>query len=251
MNTSQTPEQLLARVQRALARARMWNAKSWKIARGTYRVKSATEKGKGYDVTVRSYGVFYGICFERLCCTCEAGLKGLPCRHGAKVALRLEREHKAQVGGRKRAPITLVFQAAPRARVIETIGDELSFDEPVPELTPTLDTEPEPRSISWWQMAGQSSMAAWHITGDYIVDERGKKRVVAACGATWPADRINTKHETPAGTRCQRCADIAVFGLNRQEALGYGSTGRGSSLYDARALALMGTRFHTKKGAET
>jgi hypothetical protein len=136
MNTSQTPEQHLARVQRALGRARMWNAKSWKIARGTYRVKSATEKGKGYDVTVRSYGVSYGICFERLCCTCEAGLKEQPCRHGAKVALRLEREHKAQVGGRKRAPrVTFTYSVEPQRPVtVETTGDELFAPEP-PEVS--------------------------------------------------------------------------------------------------------------------
>lgn len=132
MTNQALAEQYLARVQRALARARMWNAKSWRMGPGTYRVASATEVGKAYDVTVRSYGVNYGICFERLCCQCEAGLKKQPCRHGAKVALRLEREGKARAGGRKRAPrrpvlveSTAVMYEPQRPVTVETVGDEL------------------------------------------------------------------------------------------------------------------------------
>lgn len=126
-----TPDEYLMRVQRALARARMWNAKSWKMGRGWYRVKSATETGSHYEVTIHSHGVGYGVTPHHLCCNCAAGVSGQPCRHGAKVALRLEREGKE--GGRKRAPTRVVFEYTVRS--VTTEGVDLFAPEPERKVT--------------------------------------------------------------------------------------------------------------------
>lgn len=118
------------RVERALARARSKNyrARTWRVGRDHWRVASQSTKGLTYDVTVWSYGYCYGVHPAHLACNCAASG---PCKHGAKVALRLEREGKE--GGRKRAPRRVVFEYTVRS--VTTEGVDLFAPEPERKVT--------------------------------------------------------------------------------------------------------------------
>jgi hypothetical protein len=134
-----TPESILRSIQRALGRARSseYRARTWQMGRNHWRVASQTVKGKSYDVTVYRYGYCYGVHPAYLNCSCKSWG---PCKHAAKVALRLAREARAGAGGRKRAPRVVVTYTA-RPRVVATVGGEL-FDEAVeaaPRVRVTLE----------------------------------------------------------------------------------------------------------------
>lgn len=124
-----TADDILRRVQSALtrARSRSYKARTWQMGRNHWRVASQTERGKSYDVTVWYAGYCYGVHPARLACNCQS--TG-PCKHAAKVALRLQRE---SAGGRKRAPrVTVKYTARPR--VVESKGGEL-FEEATATVT--------------------------------------------------------------------------------------------------------------------
>jgi hypothetical protein len=71
------------RIDNALARAKQLGHNAIRVGDNHYRVYSASEPGVKYDIWVTSSG---------LACNCKAGHYGKPCKHAAKVAIRLQRE---------------------------------------------------------------------------------------------------------------------------------------------------------------
>ena len=71
------------RVQNALDRARDLNHYARKVSANHYRVYSASNDSSQYDVFVTG---------SDLRCNCKAGQYLKPCKHVARVALRLNRE---------------------------------------------------------------------------------------------------------------------------------------------------------------
>lgn len=71
------------RVLNALDRARNLHHYARLVGPNHYRVYSENESGTSYDVLVTASG---------LRCNCKAGHYAKPCKHAAKVGLRLQRE---------------------------------------------------------------------------------------------------------------------------------------------------------------
>lgn len=70
------------RLLRAIDRAHALRHYARKVSDSLYRVYSESEPGQQYEIRVTPYG---------LKCNCKAGYYGKPCKHAARVALRLAR----------------------------------------------------------------------------------------------------------------------------------------------------------------